>query len=157
MRDYLNNIFETILSVSQALKITLSKYFQPEVTISYPEERDLLPERSRMRLYNDVDNCISCSLCAISCPVQCIYIQSVPKKEDEPILKTTNGMPIKQTLTQFVIDTTLCCYCGICSAVCPTDCLNHTTDYEFSQFTLEPFKYNYLDPEIKKWKKRLYG
>lgn len=154
--NYFKNIFETIFSVLGSLKIVFKHYFSKQVTIQYPEEKEILPERSRMRLFNDVDNCISCTLCVLACPVQCIYLKSTPKEEGEEILLTDNGMPIKQNLTQYTIDTSLCCYCGLCSSVCPTGSLKHTHDYEFSQVEVKNFKYNYLDPEVKKWKKRLY-
>ena len=32
----------------------------------------------------------------------------------------------------------------LCTTVCPTECLTHTTDYEFAQFTLDEMKYDYL-------------
>jgi NADH-quinone oxidoreductase subunit I len=156
VKDYFKNIFQTIRSVFIGLKITM-KYvlFKKHVTIQYPEEREELPARARMRLYNDALNCISCTNCAIVCPVDCIYISSVQRPKDQEIPKTSDGTPIRKVLTQFVIDTSLCCYCGLCTTVCPTDCLTHSHDYEFSQYQLDNFKYDYLKPEVIAWRNRI--
>jgi len=125
------------------------------VSIEYPEVREVLPERSRMRLFNDVENCIACNQCAMSCPVDCIYIASVKRDKEAPKVKTSSGNPIRLDLTQYTIDTALCCYCGLCTTVCPTECLTHSTDYEFAQYTLSEMKYDYLDPEVKSWRNRI--
>ncbi len=156
IRKYFSNIFKGFFSCLKGLSIT-TRYIWAEkpVTIEYPEVKEILPERSRSRLFNDVDDCISCTQCALACPVDCIYIDSEKREETEPQLKTSNGMPIKLNLTQFSIDTALCCYCGLCTTVCPTECLTHTTDYEYSQFTLASMKYDYLDEDVKSWKSRL--
>jgi NADH-quinone oxidoreductase subunit I len=130
------------------------------VTVEYPEVREVLPARSRSRLFNDVDNCIACTQCALACPVDCIYLASVPRAKDAPALKTNNGKkgngtPLRLDLTQFTIDTSLCCYCGLCTVVCPTECLTHTQDFEYSQYTIDQMKYDYLDSEVRAWKHRI--
>ena len=156
VKEYFQNIFDAVRTTYIGLKITM-KYvlFKKHVTIQYPEEREQLPERSRMRLYNDALNCISCTNCAIVCPVDCIYISSVQRPKDQEISKTSDGTPIRKVLTQFVIDTSLCCFCGLCTTVCPTDCLTHSHDYEFSQYQVENFQYDYLKPEVISWRKRI--
>ena len=93
--------------------------------------------------------------CATACPVDCIYIAAVKRDKDAPKLKTTSGNPIRLDLTQYTIDTALCCYCGLCTTVCPTECLTHTTDYEFSQFTLDEMKYDYLAEDVGAWRTRI--
>jgi len=153
---YFKNIFGAIRTTFKGMMITF-KYVWAEkpVTIEYPEVREVLPMNSRSRLYNNVDDCISCHQCATSCPVDCIYIADRNRPKDADALKTSNGTAIKKDLTQYTIDTALCCYCGLCTTVCPTECLTHTTDFEFSQYTVDQMKYDYLDPEVRAWKKRL--
>ena len=118
------------------------------------EVREVLPDSSRSRLYNDVE--IVFLVCNVQrrCPVDCIYI-AVKRDKTAPQLKTTSGNPIRLDLTQYTIDTALCCYCGFCTTVCPTECLTHTTDYEFSQFTLDEMKYDYLAEDVRAWRTRL--
>jgi NADH-quinone oxidoreductase subunit I len=155
-KEYFKSLFETISTTIGGMWITFKYVWAHKpVSIEYPEVREVLPERARMRLYNDVENCISCTQCAMACPVDCIYIASVKRPEGEEIPKASNGNPIRLVLTQFTIDTALCCYCGLCTTVCPTECLTHSHDYEFAQYTLDGMKYNYIDPDIKAWRDRI--
>lgn len=161
LKTYFQNIYSALWTSLKGLYIT-TRYIWAHgpVTIEYPEVKEVLPARSRSRLFNDVDNCIACTQCALACPVDCIYLASVPRPKDAPAVKTNNkkkgnGTPIRLDLTQFTIDTALCCYCGLCTVVCPTECLTHTTDYEYSQYTIDQMKYNYLDPEVMAWKERV--
>jgi len=153
---YFCNIFGTIRSVFKGMMITFRYVWAVKpVTIEYPEVRETLPDNSRSRLFNDVENCIACTQCALVCPVDCIYLASNRRPKEAPPLKTSDGTAIRLDLTQFTIDTALCCYCGLCTVVCPTECLTHTTDYEYASYTVSSMKYNYMDPEIIEWRKRL--
>ena len=150
------NIYRSITTCLKGMLITFKYvYGHRPVTIEYPEVREVLPKKSRSRLFNNVDDCIACTQCALACPVDCIYLASNPRPKDAEPIKTTNGTPIRLDLTQFTIDTALCCYCGLCTVVCPTECLTHTTDYEFAAYTCDDMKYDYLDPQVKAWKSRL--
>lgn len=153
---WLQNIWDTAYSVTKGLCITIRYVLAVKpVTIEYPEVREKLPDNSRSRLFNDVDNCISCFQCSTACPVDCIYITAARREKDAPALKTDGGVAIKLDLKQYTIDTALCCYCGLCTEVCPTECLTHTKDYEYAQYTISQMKYDYLAPDIKAWKQRL--
>ncbi|MGB0452843.1 MAG: 4Fe-4S binding protein [Bacteriovoracaceae bacterium] len=153
---WFKNVFNAIKTISKGMRITFKYvYGVKPVTIEYPEVREALPENSRSRLFNDVDNCISCLQCSVACPVDCIYITAVRRDKEAPKLKTDDGTPIKLDLKQYTIDTALCCYCGLCTTVCPTQCLTHTTDYEYAQYTIDSMKYDYLDADIRAWKHRI--
>ena len=153
---WLKNIWTAVSTCFKGLMIT-GRYVVAEkpVTIEYPEVREELPENSRSRLFNNVDDCTSCLQCAAACPVDCIYITAVRRDKDAPTIKASTGTPIKLDLVQYTIDTALCCYCGLCTSVCPTQCITHTTDYEFAQYTLSEMKYDYLAEDIRAWKHRL--
>ncbi len=153
---WFKNVWSGLFTAIKGMLITIRYvYAVKPVTIEYPEVRETLPENSRSRLFNDVDNCISCMQCADACPVDCIYIAAVRREKDAPAIKTDDGTPIKFDLKQYTIDTALCCYCGLCTTVCPTQCIQHSTDYEFAAYTVENMKYDYLAPDIKAWKQRL--
>ena len=112
---WFKNIWDGMSSCLKGMMITFKYvYAVKPVTIEYPEVREELPENSRSRLFNDVDNCISCMQCAVACPVDCIYITAVRREKEAPKLKTDDGTPIKLDLKQYTIDTALCCYCGLC-------------------------------------------
>lgn len=154
--EYFSNIKNAVSSSLIGMGITL-KYIlaKSPATLEYPEVKEVLPDASRMRLYNDALNCIACNMCMNSCPVNCIYITSFARPKDLEVPKTTDGTPKKQVLVQYTIDTALCCYCGICTTVCPTECLKHTYDYEFSQFTVSQMKYDYTSEELIAWRDRI--
>lgn len=155
-KQYFLSMFNGIYTTVKGMYITFKYVWGVKsVSIEYPEVREVLPESSRSRLYNDAQNCISCTQCAMACPVDCIYIASEKLPEGTEIKKTSDGTPIRLELTQFVIDTALCCYCGLCTTVCPTECLTHTTDYEFAQYTLSEMKYDYIAPDVRAWRDRL--
>ncbi|NEJ83429.1 4Fe-4S ferredoxin, partial [Rhizobium leguminosarum] len=47
---------------------------------------------------------------------------------------TSNGMKKRIHAAKFDIDMAKCCFCGLCTAVCPTECLTMTPEYDFSVF-----------------------
>jgi len=154
--QWFRNVYDAVKSTAVGMGITFKYVWGVKpVTIEYPEVREELPSNSRSRLFNDAENCISCLQCSVACPVDCIYITAVKRPADAEKIKTKDGTPIKLDLKQYTIDTALCCYCGLCTTVCPTECLTHTTDYEFSTYTLAQMKYDYLAPDIRAWRKRL--
>ena len=154
--SYFSNIYKAVVSTAKGMWITFKYVWAHKpVTIEYPEVREVLPEKSRMRLYNDVQNCISCTQCATACPVDCIYIASKRRPKDEEIKKTRSGSPIKLELTQYTIDTALCCFCGLCTTVCPTECLTHSHDFEYGAYDVADLKIDYLDPKVQEWRTRI--
>ncbi len=64
-KEYFGNIVTAMRTTFKGMWITF-KYVWGEkpVSIEYPEVKEILPERARMRLFNDVDNCIAFTQCA---------------------------------------------------------------------------------------------
>ena len=153
---WFKNVYDAVRTTMIGMGITFKYVWDKDtVTIEYPEVREELPVNSRSRLFNDVENCISCLQCSGACPVNCIYITATKKDADAPKIKTKDGTLIRLELKQYTIDTALCCFCGLCTTVCPTKCLTHTTDYEFSSYTLAALKYDYLAPDVRAWRTRI--
>jgi NADH-quinone oxidoreductase subunit I len=149
-KKYFSNIWNVIRSTAKGMAITIGYVVkEKEVTLQYPEEREVLPANTRARLYNDVENCTACSQCASICPVNCIYIASKRMAKDAPPKKADNGMPIRMELTQYTIDTALCCYCGLCTTVCPTECITHTKNFEYSKYEVDEMKYDFLSSKMR--------
>lgn len=163
MRDYFLNIWVASKTVCKGLSITFKAFLKSnglrkvrdgydygsgDITISYPEVKDNIPAISRNRLFNHVEGCISCNQCAVICPVECITIDSRKKNADEnPDAKTPpefGSKPLKLKLLRFDIDEALCCFCGLCTEVCPTECLVHTPEYEYSKYDRDYLIYDYL-------------
>lgn len=104
------------------------------ITIQYPEEKRLLPERFRylpMLLWDTEkgeDRCTACGICAKVCPPQCIWIV---RDSDE------NGKPVTRP-AEFYIDATVCMSCGYCAEFCPFDAIKMNHDVELAVYDRYP-------------------
>ena len=135
MKKYFLDIFRGLLSILKGMILTFIVAFRQKATVQYPFVKRELPSRTRGRLFCNIDDCIGCKLCAVACPVDCIYITANKRGPEEKIPLTSPESGAKQRkfhLPQFDIDFTLCCWCGLCTVVCPTECLYMTKEYEFS-------------------------
>ena len=104
------------------------------LTIQYPEERRLLPERFRyipMLIWDteeNVDLCTACGICAKVCPPQCIWIV---RDSDE------NGKPVTRP-AEFYIDAAVCMSCSFCVEFCPFDAIKMNHDFELASYERYP-------------------
>ena len=104
------------------------------LTIQYPEEKRLLPERFRyipMLLWDtekNEDRCTACGICAKVCPPQCIWI--VRDSDDK-------GKPITRP-AEFYIDAAVCMSCSFCAEFCPFDAIKMNHDYELAVYDRYP-------------------
>jgi NADH-quinone oxidoreductase subunit I len=104
------------------------------LTIQYPEEKRLLPERFRyipMLLWDtekNEDRCTACGICAKVCPPQCIWIV---RDQDE------KGKPITRP-AEFYIDAAVCMSCSFCAEFCPFDAIKMNHDYELAVYDRYP-------------------
>lgn len=121
-----------------------------QVTVEYPrKEKWDVPDGSRMRLYNNIDDCIACYKCSRICPTDCIDIESVKTPDSVDLGKTSTGNPKQFWIPKFDIDMVKCCYCDLCTVVCPTDCLVMTKNFEGSEYERSNLVYSFsnLDSE----------
>lgn len=104
------------------------------LTIQYPEEKRLLPERFRyipMLIWDteqEVDLCTACGICAKVCPPQCIWIV---RDID------ANGRPVARP-AEFFIDAAVCMSCSFCVEFCPFDAIKMNHDYELAVYDRYP-------------------
>ncbi len=155
IKNYLKNTWEGIYTVLVGMKITWKHLFVPAVTIQYPDERLKLPERARNRLFVNINDCIGCMQCATACPVNCIDIETVKRTPEDGAAETSNGKKKMLWVTKFEIDTAKCCFCQLCVFPCPTECIQMTDVYEYSEFERDSLVYTYSnmtqeDIDIKK-------
>jgi len=147
--EYMGILRDAAVTTLKGMLITIKVFFRVNakgaITIQYPEDRDKIPMGSRGLLFNDVEDCISCKQCAQACPVDCIYIEADKKAAGGAPDFTKGGVKKTLDLKRFDIDISLCCYCGLCSAACPTDCLYHTKEYEYSVFDRDKHVFDYLN------------
>lgn len=150
--EYGRDIFQGVFTVLKGMGVTWNRLFKPGITLQYPVERWEMPERSRMRLFNKIEDCIGCGQCARACPVDCIFIDTEKREKDEPDLFASDGTAIKLRTTRFDIDMTLCCYCNLCTYPCPTHCLYMTDEYEYSAYDKSGLLYRFaVDKPRTEW------
>jgi NADH-quinone oxidoreductase subunit I len=104
------------------------------ITIQYPEEKRMLPERFRyipMLLWDTEkgeDRCTACGICAKVCPPQCIWIVRDSDADGKPVTRPA----------EFYIDATVCMSCGFCAEFCPFDAIKMNHDVELAVFDRYP-------------------
>ncbi|MBP1624579.1 MAG: nuoI [Acidobacteria bacterium] len=143
MLTYFRNLGLGIVTVLNSMGIAWRHLFTPSVTLQYPTVRWTMPEGSRMRLFNKIEDCIGCGQCSRTCPTECITVQTEKRGKDEPEIFASNGAAIKLRTYVFDIDMTRCCYCGLCTFTCPTRCLVMTGAYEYSVYDKDLHIYHF--------------
>jgi NADH-quinone oxidoreductase subunit I len=104
------------------------------LTIQYPEEKRLLPERFRyipMLLWDtekNEDRCTACGICAKVCPPQCIWIVRDTDEKGKPVTRPA----------EFYIDAAVCMSCSFCAEFCPFDAIKMNHDYELAVYDRYP-------------------
>jgi NADH-quinone oxidoreductase subunit I len=125
----LKQLFSGIYNLILGLLVTGKHLGRHAITLQYPKERWPMPERSRgivVLLSNPETgklNCTACLLCMKACPTAAIVIERVKNAETK-----------KWEATKFVIDNTICCFCGMCEESCNFDALKLAGKYEFSVY-----------------------
>jgi NADH-quinone oxidoreductase subunit I len=118
----------------QGMALSLSYFFKPKVTLSYPHEKGPISPRFRgehaLRRYeNGEERCIACKLCEAVCPAQAITIEAEPRPDGS------------RRTTRYDIDMTKCIYCGFCQEACPVDAIVEGPNFEFAVETREELYY----------------
>ncbi len=143
MKQYFINTWEGIWTVLVGMQITLKHVFVPAVTIQYPDVKPELPERTRNRLFVNMDDCIGCLLCARACPVNCIEIETIKATPTDSPGITSNNKKKALWVTKFEIDIAKCCFCSLCVYPCPTECIEMTNVYEYTEFERNDLIYKF--------------
>ena len=179
MSEYFGNIKSSAVTIATGMGITLKHFFNALhrkgdaglddvdyfkqvdglATLQYPHEAIPTPPNGRYRLYNEIDNCIGCGQCVRACPISCITMETIKVASDDLVScgKTKDGQQKKFWIPIFDIDIAKCMTCGICTTVCPTECLFHTPVSDFSEFDRDNLVYHFgnlthLEAEAKRTK-----
>ena len=143
MLTYFRNLGLGLITVLNSMGVAWRHLFTPSVTLQYPTVKWTMPERSRSRLLNKIEDCIGCGQCARVCPTNCITVQTEKRGKDEPEVYASDGTVKKLRTIIFDIDMALCCYCGLCTFTCPTKCLIMTTEYEYAVYDVKDHIYHF--------------
>ncbi len=111
-----------IPQILSGLKITLVNLFSKPITLEYPEERPVLPEKYRgaPTLVKDQfgrEKCVSCQLCEFVCPPKAIRITPGDIDVTDP------NAHVEKRPKEFEINMLRCIYCGLCEEVCPEEAI----------------------------------
>ncbi|MDD5686522.1 MAG: NADH-quinone oxidoreductase subunit I [Elusimicrobia bacterium] len=128
MKSYLLTIFNGFISLIKGFRITLKYLFTHAVTVRYPEQKLVLPDRFRGVLSYDKSICTGCGLCARICPSQCITLQT---RKDE--------ITGKRFVESYEVFNGRCNFCGLCVEICPLKikAIKHTKNYEIVFYNRE--------------------
>jgi NADH-quinone oxidoreductase subunit I len=143
MLSYFRDLGLGIVTVLNSMQVAWRHLFTRSVTLQYPTVKWTMPERSRARLFNKIEDCIGCGQCLRVCPTKCITIKTEKRGKDEPERYASDGTAIKLRTIVYDIDMGLCCYCGLCTFTCPTHCLVMTGDYEYSVYDRNEHIYHF--------------
>jgi NADH-quinone oxidoreductase subunit I len=134
---FVKEFFSGIYNLIVGLFVTGKHLGRHAITLQYPKEKWPMPERSRgvvVLLSNPETgdlNCTACLLCMKACPTAAISLD----REKNP--ETKRWFP-----TKFVIDNTICCFCGLCEESCNFDAIKLTGKYEFSVYDQSELVYD---------------
>jgi NADH-quinone oxidoreductase subunit I len=141
--EYFGNIKNAAVSIYHGLAVTLSYMFRKPITIQYPDRvpkpvAEMLPPGFRGILEVDIKACIGDLACMRRCPIDCIKVVT----ERDPQTK-------ELCLTRFDIDVARCMVCGLCSEVCITGAIRHSTEFEASTANVINLVMQYVKPGTK--------
>ena len=125
----------TLFELMKGLKLTITYFFNPKVTLNYPNQKGPISPRFRgehaLRRYpNGEERCIACKLCEAVCPAQAITIEAEPKPDGS------------RRTSRYDIDMTKCIYCGLCEEACPVDAIVEGPNFEYATETREELLYD---------------
>lgn len=129
-----------IIALFKGLGVTFSYLFKKKVTYQYPEKRRKLYPRFHGRHWlaryeNGLEKCVGCSLCAIACPANAIYVEAGENTNEKRCSKGERYAKV------YEINMIRCIFCGFCVEACPTSALNMCTEYELSEYDRESLIY----------------
>ncbi len=146
MISYFKNVWMGLYTVIVGMKITFLHLFEHKVTTQYPDDNYPIPTNARNRLHLEPDLCNGCNSCARICPVNCITVETlrvVPDDPEEPMI--ADGSKRKLWVPTYDIDFAKCCFCGLCTTVCPTEAVKHTVEFEYSTYNRDSLLYHFSD------------
>ena len=137
MGQYFNDMYQAVSSALVGMSITIKHIWKKPVTLQFPDERQVMPDRFRGFVHNDTLKCDACNICAKLCPVDCIYIETEGKGKD-------------RYMTRYAIDYNKCIWCSLCTENCHTGSITMSHDYDHSVYFRQSLVYEFMNPNEAK-------
>ncbi len=140
-----------LYDIFAGLKVTFTHFLpkrlkgRPADTVEYPEKAKEPSDRFRGMFRLDEERCIKCTLCALECPINIIYIDWHSETNPETQKK-------EKVLDRFDVDLKRCMFCGLCEEACPTNPKSiwlRTKTYELSTYERNEDLYLDIDKLVK--------
>ena len=134
MKNVVAEIFSGLKSLIVGMRITISQFFKPIVTVQYPHETLPIPPRFRghIELVRDAATgkplCFVCKLCEKACPSDCITVEGVKPEGAK-----------RKMVTSYRLDFTKCSLCGSCVEACRDGAIRFSRDYNLASTSKEEF------------------
>jgi len=130
-----SNFVRTTAGLMKGLKVTAKNFLSTVImrramTITEKWGARKIADRYRgiivltTDLQTGEENCIGCMGCVRACPDHCIYIE-VERREGH-----RGRYPVK-----FIVDLSLCSFCGLCVEACPTPSLIHSHIWQYGGYS----------------------
>jgi NAD(P)H-quinone oxidoreductase subunit I len=120
--------------IAKGMVITMKNALRRPITTQYPEQKLSVSKRTRGNmLVWDKSKCISCSMCARACPVNCIT------------MVTSRDENKKLQMDKMDYDAGVCIFCGLCVEACPQSCLYMDSNYEKARYSRKDLKFTKED------------
>jgi len=136
----IGEIVADMTALAQGMSVTLRHMMQKPVTMQYPEERPILPDRHRgrhelERHENGLEKCVGCELCALACPAKAIFVEGAENPPEAPF---SIGERYAKT---YVVNMIRCIFCGFCVEACPTEALQLKRVFELADYSRQSMIY----------------
>ncbi|HEY3315738.1 MAG TPA: NADH-quinone oxidoreductase subunit I [Bacillota bacterium] len=133
--DSLKDIYRSAVSLLKGMKVTAINAARRPVTLQYPDERPVLPTgyRGIPALLSDEGGkarCTACGICARTCPLGVIKIDSELGPDKKRILK------------DYSLEASRCMVCNLCVEACPFDSLVMAKDFELADYDPDRLVYH---------------
>jgi NADH-quinone oxidoreductase subunit I len=112
--------------ILKSMRIAFRNMMRKPITLQYPHEKLVLPERARWALaqkyYDDGDpKCTGCLACERACPDFIIKIE------------ITTAQDRSKHIDHWRYELGACMMCGLCVEACPFDAIEMSHDYELAR------------------------
>ena len=116
-----------------------------------------MSKQKRKIIEIDEDLCNGCGGCARACPVNCIVVETIKAVPGDDVPPLADGKKRGLWVPRYDIDMAKCCFCSLCTEVCPTEAVLMTKEFEYSSHSRDDlyFEFSDMSPELAAEKREL--